>query len=103
MSDELPGRGQRYPNPHEREHDLDPPDDADRFDELPGIPELRLLSTTAIGIVAGGPELPGEAVAQFMATVMPAGISAAVSLVIPLDVIDELLDDLVRLRVGPVD
>jgi hypothetical protein len=102
MSDELPGRARRYPNPHEVEHDLDPPDDADRFDEAPGIPALLLLTTGSIGLVDGAPELPGEIIVEF-AAVTSHGVEVAVALTVPLDVIDELLDDLVRLRVGPVD
>lgn len=94
----------RAPSMHAREHDLDPPDDAERFDELAGIAELALLSTSKISVADGGPELPGEVVLRLRANA-PAWLppEVDVSLVVPVDVIDELLDDLVRLRIGPID
>jgi hypothetical protein len=104
--DEGVGRARRgqAPSMHGIEHDLDPPDDAERFAEAPGIAELALLSTSKISVAAGGPELPGEIVLSWRASA-PAFLppEVDVTLVVPVDVIDELLDDLVRLRIGPID
>lgn len=72
----------------EHEHDLDPPDDADRYAEAPGPADLALIASTNVQAIAGwSADLDGvlllfNAVDTFGAAFTPA-VEVRVTLVLP--------------------